>query len=250
MYPKLFHETFMEGSPRNELFVCMPFHKSLDKKFETMKNALDDAVKNKNILPELKIKRVDTNQISNDQTHEIFDGILNSRLVLFDLSDDPETSNTNINVMHELGFATSVRAPQSIILIRDEFSKSKSPFNIANLPYISHKNPLEKDWFGKLLIKSLENNKIYNDRIIKNAARSIDEVGFELMREYGIKGEGKDNFGFINCSPQQKLAIFRLMDLHILWFAVEPHGGPGLFWYSCHWTTFGREVMRYLKVIS
>jgi len=244
MYPKLFQETFMEGEPRNELFVCMPFHESLNEKFEIIK----DAVNNKEIGLELKVKRVDTNQISNDQTHEIFDGILNSRLILFDLSDDPVTSNTNINVMHELGFATSVRAPQSIILIRDESSKSKPPFNIANLPYLLHKSPLDKDWFRKLLIKSFENKKIYNDRIIKNAARGIDEIGFDLMTQFGRLGEGKDNFGLLNGTPQQKLAAFRLMDLHILWFAVEPHGEG--FWYSFHWTTFGREVMKHLKVIS
>ncbi len=241
MYPKLFHETFMEGDPRNEIFVCMPFHESLEEKFEIMERAAN------NIKPKLEAKRVDRDPISNDQTHKIFDGILNSRLVLFDLSDDPKTSNVNINVMYELGFATSVRAPQSLILIKDKFSKNETPFNIANLPYISYESPLKIDWLEKLLVKALENKKIYNDRIIKIAARSIDEIGFDLMCEFGREGKGKDNFGLINCSPQQKMAAFRLMDSHILWFAVEPHGEG--FWYSCHWTPFGREVMRYLKVI-
>lgn len=241
MYPKLFHETFMEGSPRDEIFVCMPFHKSLHKKFETIKAAGED------IIPKLKANRVDYDPASNDQTHKIFDGILNSRLVLFDLSDDPETSNININVIYELGFATSVRAPQSLLLIRDKTSNSKYPFNVANLPYVPHDIPLETDWVKNLFVKALENKEIYNNRIIKIAARSIDEVGFTLMTEFGRLGEGNDNFGLINCSSQQKMAAFRLMDLHILWFAVEPHNGN--FGYSCHWTTFGREVMRYLKVI-
>ena len=242
MYSKLFHETFLEGELRNELFVCMPFHESLKEKFQTIKDVAGD--------PELKleVKRVDRDPISNDVTHEIFDGILNSRLVLFDLSDDPKTSNVNVNVMYELGFATSVRAPQSLILIRDESFKSEIPFNIANLPYIPYKSPLEKEWLKELLIKSLGNNKIYNDRFIKIAARSIDEIGFDLMLEHGIRGEGNDNFNLKDCSPQQKMAASRLMDLHILWFAAEPHKEG--FWYSFHWTAFGREVMRHLKVLS
>lgn len=248
MYPKLFHETFMEGDPRNELFVCMPFHESLNEKFEIIKNVASD------IEPKLESKRVDCDPTGYDITHKIFDGIANSKLLLFDLSDDPKTPceysrKVNENVMYELGIATTIRAPQSIILIRDESSRSKIPFNIEQSSINYHGSSFKKEELVKILKEALAYEKFYNERLIKIAARSIDEIGFELMYEFGRSGKGNDNFGLKDCSPQQKMAAFRLMDLHILWFAVEPHGEIGNFWYSCHWTVFGYEVMKYLKVI-
>jgi len=116
MYAKFFFERFWAGDQRNELFVCMPFHDSFDNKF---RNIVSPSAQRAGFE---KAERVKEDWEANVITDRIFDGIANSKMILFDLADDPKSpcqfsKQINGNVLYELGVANSIREPEDILLI-------------------------------------------------------------------------------------------------------------------------------------
>jgi hypothetical protein len=242
MYIRLFLERFWEGEQKNILFVCMPFHHLLDMKFNNIMRAaaknvgLDDAV------------RVKEDWDSNVITTKIIDGIANSKLLLFDLSDDPKAScehtrQVNANVLYELGVAHTIREPEDIRLIRDKSSTGKVPFDITGMTINPHDPNVSVDWLSALLTDALEKQEWHKSKRVKAATSSIDHIGLGIMRNPGTNPEGYDYFGIREDDPVTKMAIFRLMDLGIMRFhsAVREN----LPEHTYRWTPFGYAVMKH-----
>jgi hypothetical protein len=245
MYPKVFFENFWGGEQRNELFVCIPFDESFDKKFEIIKDAaIQTGFKD--------ARRTKEDSVANEITSKILDGIANSRMLLFDLSDDPNYSKSKIkvngNVLYELGIANAMREPDDILLIRKE-SLTGVPFDITGLNIHFYKEDFTSDWMKEKLKNAIENQKWYKSRRVETAAKSIDSFGLKLIHLiYKHRPSDRDHFND-EAIPQEwrteaKLAILRMMDLGIVWFATDKEGTE----YAYHWTPFGREVIKRLGI--
>ena len=181
-----------------------------------------------------------------DLLQEILDGIGNSRTLLFDLSDDPKSNNSNHNVVYELGIATAIREPDDMLLIKNK-SGNKIPFNVDHLRYNEYEENLEEKWLIDKLDKIIKNQEWSKSRRIATIARAIDSSGYSLL--VNIYGRaGLDNFhdGSIGHLPEAKLAILRLMDLGILRFEVSQERLKREW--SYYWTPFGKQVMKYLGI--
>jgi len=245
MYPKFFFERFWTGDQRNELFVCMPFHDSFDNKFTSI------------IAPSAKkagfdkAERVKEDWEANVITDKIFDGIANSKMLLFDLTDDPKSpcqysKQVNINVLYELGVANAIREPEDIVLIREKTSV-KIPFDISGLNInIYDKDELKINWLSKKLTKAIKGQKWYMSKRVDAAAKSIDEIAFNLMHDVGRLPEGANHFNVQGRPPEIKMSILRLVDLGILWFATVVKENKREHAYR--WTPFGIEVIKHLGI--
>src|SRR3989344_7008502 len=127
MYPKHFFERFWEAEQKNQLFVGISFDESINNNFDI----IDNAVKS---LGFEKAFRVGLETEANSINDRIFDAIANSKMLLFDLSDDKRTNQINLNVIYELGIANAIREPFDIVLIRRKTeSELKLPFDIQGL---------------------------------------------------------------------------------------------------------------------
>ena len=245
MYPRTFFEKFWESKQRNELFVCMPFHDSFDEKFETMNRAA--------ILAGFeRATRVDKDIVAGVITDKIFDGIANARMLLFDLSDDPnlttgdERPRANGNVLYELGAANASREPEDILLIRDA-SSAKLHFDIQGLTVQRHGTPLEEEWLVERLKEVLERQQWSKSRRVKAAAESIDGESLGLIRRYGRCPEGKRHFNSAPMNAEEKMSVLRLLDLGIIWCASANYAGGGHgHEYAYRWTPFGDAVIAHL----
>ena len=244
MYPKVFFENFWKGSQGNHLFVCMPFHDDFNEKFQLIDRVasglqFDYAV------------RVKEDWIADDITSKILDGIANSKMLLFDLSDDPKSPceysrQPNGNVLYELGIAVAMREPEDILLIKEK-SSSATPFDIKSLTINEYDGALNDRWLTEKLKYTLENQEWYKSRRVEAAAKSIDSFGLKLMLSvYANRPKDKDHFNDeqMRLQPEAKLAILRLLDLGILWFATDKGGTE----YAYHWTPFGKEVMKSIGI--
>lgn len=249
MYPKLFFENFWRGDQKNELFVCMPFHDKLDEKFGLIKRVA-------RILSFENATRVKENWTADDIKYKIFDGIANSKTLLFDLSDDPKSpcefsKQVNSNVIYELGVANAIRDPEDMLMIRGKTTDIAKviPFDISSLTINEYEKELTEEWLKEKLAKTLENQKWYKGRRVEAAAKSIDSFGLKLIHLiYKNRPSDRDHFNDETIPKEwrteAKLAILRMMDLGIVWFATGKEGTE----YAYHWTPFGREVIKRLGI--
>ena len=244
MYAKFFFERFWAGEQRNELFVCMPFHDSFDIKF---RNIMSPSAQKAGFE---KAERVKEDWEANVITDRIFDGIANSKMVLFDLTDDPKSPcqfsrQVNGNVLYELGIANAMREPEDILLIR-ESSSVKIPFDISGLNINIYEGELEIDWLSSKLQKALEKQKWYMSKRVDAASKSIDEFAFEIMYQIGCRPPGFNHFNIAGMPPEVRMSVLRLIDLGILWFAtgIDERSRE----HAYRWTPFGREVIKRLGI--
>lgn len=222
----------------------MPFHNELDNKFRVIDEVAREVGFN-------QATRVKENQVADDITAKILNGIANSKTLLFDLSDDPKSPckysrQPNGNVLYELGIAVAMREPEDILLIKEK-SSSVIPFDISSLTINEYEKSLKFGWLKDKLNKTLESQEWYRSRRVKAVARSIDSFGLKLMLSiYAQRPKGSEHFNDekMRLQPEAKLAILRLLDLGILWFATDKNGTE----YAYHWTSFGKEVMKYIGI--
>jgi len=243
MYAKFFLERFWESEQKNELFVCMSFHDSLDDKFDM----LDKAAKEADFG---KATRVKEDWDANVITDKIFDGIANSKMLLFDLSDDPKSpckysKQANVNVLYELGVASAIRDPQDILLIKEK-SSSEIPFDITGMTINEYEGSLRNEWLIDKLKNALKKQEWHRSKRVQAAAKSIDGEALELMYNYGRNPEDFRHFHTTGAPAEVKTSVLRLMDLGILWFASVCK--KDYREHAFRWTPFGEEVMRRLGI--
>ncbi len=242
MYPKHFFEQFWESEQRNELFVCMPFHSSLNYRFNQVikvaakKAGFDNAI------------RVDEDTSGNVIITKILDGIANSKMVLVDLSDDPSCKERHVNgnVLYEAGIVHAIREPDALIIVRDQGPEGVDfdirGFTINTPP----NNVIEEKWLIELLKNSLENYQWFIGKRIKSTAELIDDISLLLMAKYGGDKNTSTHFNSANMDAKYKISIMRLLELGILRFQTARNNNP--LEHAYHWTDFGYEVMKYLHI--
>ena len=197
-----------------------------------------------------KAERVKEDWEANEITDRILDGIANSKMLLFDLSDDPKSpcafsKQVNGNVLYELGIANAIREPEDCILIREK-SSVRVPFDISGLNINIYEGELEGEWLSGKLKKALEDQRWYLSKRVDAAAKSIDDMALDIMIKIGSRPQGYNHFGIRERTAEFRMSVLRLVDLGILWFASAVE--EGYYEHAYRWTPFGREVIKHLGI--
>ena len=241
MYPKHFFERFWESEQKNQLFVGMPFDESINDTF----NVISESAKN---LGFEKSFRVGLETEANSINDRIFDAIANSKMLIFDLSDDTRTGAINHNVIYELGIANAIREPFDIVLIRKQNKdKMKLPFDIQGLYINFFEEKITEEFVKNVITSVMQNQEWHKSKRISSAIESLDENGLLLMNQIGYKPKGYNHFNSSGLDYNSKMSLLRLVDLGIVKFAcvIWQKGG---FEYAYHWTPFGYAVMKSLGI--
>ncbi len=242
MYPKHFFERFWEGEQKNQLFVGMAFDSSIKQRFKIIHNASKKVGFDKAF-------RVGIETEANSINDRIFDGIANSKMLLFDLSDDERINKINNNVIYELGIANAIREPFDIVLIRKKSEKdSKLPFDIQGLHINFFENELTEEFIKRIVNDALKNQEWHKSKRVKIAAESIDENGLALMYSKGYLPKGFNHFNTSGWDAEKKMSLLRLIDLGIIKFDCICMQDVSYYEWAYHWTSFGYEVMKHLKI--
>jgi hypothetical protein len=242
MYPKHFFERFWEGEQKNQLFVGIAFDDSVASRF----TLIDKAVKSLNFENAF---RVGLETEANSINDRIFDGIANSKMLLFDLSDDSRTNDINHNVIYELGIANAIREPFDIVLIRKKSNnKPKLPFDIQGLHINFFEDNLTEEFIKMIVESAFKNQKWHKSKRVRVAAESIDENGLSLMYSIGCRPKGFNHFHSNGWEAERKMSLLRLIDLGIVRFACVCYPDRKGFENAYHWTSFGYEVMEHLNI--
>ncbi len=181
----------------------------------------------------------------------ILEGILNSRLVLFEISYITQ-SNTipvesqrrfrNENVMYELGLAQAWRLPEEIIVIRDD--PDLLPFDIQAFRVHTY-DPSNADGSIRdlqgIINRSLQEIDRTKSMMVERAARSLDMLCYKFMRDMKAHYFSEKE---IKYDPATSHIISRLFDLGLLWFDTYDRRGS----YAYHWTELGRDVCMKLGI--
>lgn len=256
-------ENLWETEQRDELFVCMSFHDSLNHKFDIIDKAARDAGFSGGAM---RVDRYVEGEVIVDR---IIAGILNSRMVLLDLSDDPEilcgyANQRNENVLFELGIACSIREKEDLILIKNKKSKGKLPFNIKDLRYKEHDEELTSEWLMEILKTAIENQKRHNKKRLELTKQSLTPNELLIMDIFGRLPTEHYNDNFMLTQPGdlhipvtdvflegesgsslviKEQSIYRLLDIGVLRLNLDDPGKVFSYW----WTSFGYELMKYIK---
>lgn len=239
MYPKHFIERFWESDQKNQIFVAAAFDDSIDKKFQI----IDSTAKE---IGFEKAFRVGLDTEANSVTDKIFDAIANSKMLLFDLSDDDRTKSINPNVIYEMGIANTIREPSDMVIIRKKTEdKIKLPFDIQGMHINFFEETITSDFIKNILEGALKNQEWHKSKRVRVAAESLDENGLMLMNSIGRRPKGFNHFNGKGLDIREKDSLLRLIDLGIIKFAclIEK-----VSWieYAYHWTPFGYEVMKHI----
>ncbi len=240
MYPKHFFENFWEGEQINQLFTGMSFEESLNARFEVINKVA------KSVGFE-RAYRVDIEKEAKSIPYNTLENIANSKLLIFDLSFDDRYKTVNPNVMFELGLATAIREPSDIILIGKK-NQEKMPFDIETLTINFFDIEINEEDLKEILENAMAKQQWYKSKRVKATAKTIDEIGLQLMATKGTWPKKYSHFSLPKELPEQKIAIFRLMDLGILRFECKYRNAGIPLEYAYHWTQFGRAVMEHLGI--
>ena len=246
MYPKTFFERFWGTEQKDELFVCMPFHSDFDARFKLF----DEAAKEAGFIKAIRVKE---DSVSGEIKTSILSNIADSKIILVDLSDDPKTPcqyarHINGNVLYEAGIAHSMRGQEAVVLVRDCGNFEKVDFDVKgmNIHVPLKSGEFTKEWLVSLLKETRKSYDWSQEKRVKSTAESIDEGCLSLMLDIGSRPDGYNHFNREGFEITRRFSVLRLMDLGILWFNTGKERNPGE--YAYHWTSFGYEVMNYLKI--
>src|SRR3989344_6371204 len=153
MYPKHFFERFWESEQKNQLFVGLPFDNEVNNTF----NVINETAKE---LGFEKAFRVGLETEANSINDRIFDAIANSKILIFDLSDDTRTGQINHNVIYELGIANAIREPFDIVLIKKQNKdKLKLPFDIQGLHINFFEDKITEEFIKNIIDSTMQNQQ-------------------------------------------------------------------------------------------
>ncbi len=253
MYPKHFIERFWEGEQKDQIFFGVAFDGDEKAKLKIIKK----------VAQKLDLRDGAFMQGSEKEAisipEEIISNIANSKILLFDLSDDKRIPTTNKekeyhrinqNVMYELGVAMAIREPYEIAIIRKKTDKEPDlPFDIRVINVNSFKDTLTPEFLEELIKITLKKQDLHKNKRIKSAKESIDEKGLWLMNNLG-RTPNRNHFSLPSeIEPYYKISLLRLIDLGILKFASEIWSKKG-FEYAYHWTDFGYAVMESMDIVK
>ncbi len=235
MYPQDFKSQYRFSKLEDRVFVGMWFGSAHRQRYD---HIIKPAVDNMGSM-ELTAYRVDQPTIGGSIPLDIQESILNSRLLIFEISFIPygwlRRRYRNANVMYELGLAHAWRLKEEIIVLRDD--GKNLPFDIE--AYRVHRyNPRDVqnsiNQISILLNSALREVNGRKSQIAQRARESLDAKSLDFINQNrGHYFSETDVRGI-----EQRITIMRLLDLGLLWLHSSNDGR-----YAYHWTELGRDVI-------
>jgi len=235
MSPKFYFENYLVRGRDPKIFIFLPSPKVISKCKERLDNIIKPAAEELN----LRVEPFDDDQSSIGIQERIFNGINTSRILLFDLSgDERHKNNVNPNVMYELGIARMIRSDRDIILVTDmKEIGTKIPADVRSMNFIQINSSTEEDFKGKLE-SVYDNQAFFEDKRISEVASSLDGTCLEFILCFGLNPEGHNHFHDKDVAePIRKLAVLRLLDLGLIYTAMD-HSG-----WAYHWSPSGEVII-------
>ena len=231
MYPKKFWNEFRLSKWRKRIFIGMSFDKKeVEKRY---KNIIREAIKKTNLRTYFLKGKITGDSIPSD----IMKGIIECKLVLFDISPSRKTTMTrNPNVMYELGLAHTWRNPEEVIVISDNVDNL--PFDIQRLGVVKYSLKNKEKSIDKIkntILFRLKQINIRQKSIVRKAAESLTLEAYKfLIKTKGLIEHDKDLK-----DSDKLLTVPLLLNLGLVELLTDGHG------YGYHPTQLGREVIRF-----
>ena len=241
--PKFYFDNSLVGDRENKLFVFMPFLPKCKKRY-------DEVIKPAAELMNFNIEKADDGKSGKEIMEKVFEGINNSRALLFDLSKDERYNNkVNPNVAYELGIARMVRSDTDVLLITDiEDIEKEIFFDIRTMNVIKIGTDFTKENFCSDIKQLFEKQEYYQDKRIEMVSKSIDDESIELMYSYGRRPKGYKHFNSRRVGAEMKMSALRLLDMGVIktsWVCYRKG-----FESAYYWTSFGEAVMKHMGMVE
>lgn len=258
--PKKYYELEWAGNQeRNEIFVAMPLNDDA-KNYEEFKKRFD-------IIKKLESEISLSVKLSGDPPNDgsimdrIFDYLVNSKFLIFDLSNDPRYNCPNPNVMYELGIAVTIRQPEDIIILKasgeNNHSGSRSelllPFDVKDIRVV---NVNSEEKMLEEVKKAIKTQEEVRNRLTYKTSRKLDVGCIWLMKKYGVEPDG---YGHMNsktiedqCPEEFKplihASLSKLLELGMVETNTDFDQGKDWWEYAYWWTPFSERVMKELRI--
>jgi len=199
--PKFYFDNSLVGDRENKLFVFIPF-------LPKCKERYDEVIKPVAGFLDLNIEKADDEKSGKEIMEKVFEGINDSRVLLFDLSKDERYNNkVNPNVAYELGIARMVRSDTDILLITDMKDVEKEIFfDIRTMNVVKIGTDFTKENFRSDIKQLFEKQEYYQDKRIEMVSKSIDDGSIELMHQYGRRPRGYKHFNSRGVGAEMKMS--------------------------------------------
>ena len=233
MYPKKFWNELRLPKWPNEIFIGMWFEKNNTS--ERYDKIISKVIEQTPLKPRFFKEIITGDSIPID----IMTGIIECRLVLFDISAITKIGQEyirNPNVMYELGLANTWRNPEEVIITRDD--DGRLPFDIQSNGVIKYDiNDREKaiEEIKETILFRLEQIEKIQKSMVRKAAESLSIEAHNVL----MSSKGKIFFIENRKSIENILGIPMLLNLGLIEMLTDIKG------YGYHPTHLGREVILY-----
>jgi hypothetical protein len=239
MYPRHYFDLFRPDVDEETVFVGMSFAPDDERRWRDL---IEPATNDAGFRP----LRVDMSTVVSDAILiDVMKGILNSKILLFDISAD-SNGNRNGNVMYELGLAHAIRTPEAVVIIRSDstpllFDVSNMRIHVYDLAAVEQSRAFLSEILKQVAANQISVRTMMLDRVVS----MLDEVCLGFMESHGHMD------AFSHRSPERafepdavagRSAIRHMLELGVvvLEWRKEHHA------YAFRWTYMGRAVLQYL----
>jgi len=233
MYPKKFWNEFRLSKWSDSVFVGMWFeNNNVEQRFSDI---IEKAIVRTNLKPYFLRNLITGDSIPID----IMTGIVECKLVLFDISPMDNSLNRNPNVMYELGLAQAWRNKEEVIVMRDD--NNDLPFNIQSLGVVQYNKIDKEKAIGKIeqvINFRLQEIEKIQKSMVRKAAESLTMEAHSVL----MSSQGKIFVIPEADVKQYMLSIPLLLNLGLIEMLTDIKG------YGYHPTQLGREVIRYYNM--
>lgn len=242
MYPRHYFDLLRPNVDEKMVFVGMSFAKRDVPRW-------DKIIRPAIIGAGMEPYRVDTDVASDSILDNIMQGILDARLLLFDISAT-EQGARNGNVMYEIGLSHAMRHPEEILIIRSDAQPLL--FDVSSIrihTYDENEPDAACEQLARMITHSAAGVRSLKGIILDKTISSLDEVclgllaGHANMPYFSLLEPGK---AFEPETVAGRAAIRHLLDLGILslvWKKEEQS-------YAYIWTFLGRAVLQHLGFVE
>lgn len=235
MYPKRFWNEFRLKKYFDEIFVGMWFdEENVRQRFN---NIILKAIEQTGLKPRFLKGIITGDSIPID----IMKGIIECRLVLFDISPVINTKDMvvrNANVMYELGLAHTWRNPEEVVIVRDD--GDGLPFDIQSMGVVKYNiediaTSIEQ--IKNTILFRLNQIEKIQESTVRKAAENLNIQAYNLL----VTSKGKIFHDATLKDTDKILAIPLLLNLGLVELLTDGHG------YGYHPTYLGKKVISYFS---
>jgi hypothetical protein len=238
MYPRHYFDLYRPRLSETSVFVGMPFAATAQARWaDVLQPAIHDAG--------LQAYRVDMDVPSDSILEDIMRGILDARLLLFDITKD-QTGGRNGNVMYEIGLAHAMRHPEEILVVRGDGEPLLFDLSSIRVHTLQFGEPVNaRAHLARLLGQLRQGLRSLEGIVLDKIVGSLDEVCLGLLASHA----NVPHFSLTDSSkafdPQTvaaRAAIRHLLDQGVLSMIWRKDSRT----YAYQWTYVGSALLRYL----